>query len=271
MDKYIHQVIKSLIYEVTLAPKPGLVDSSNNGSHSDMDIYTFIDSTLALEPFFRLYYQTGYKHHLDEKTLFSSIRTIGIEAEQAMFAATNGVNTHKGANFLFGVILAAMGFAHQNSNYDLTEIMNVVKRMTAGLTNNELINNTTAKTHGEAIYKTYGFTGIRGEVENGFPTIMEYALPYLISNPLPLQERLLRTLLVIMSCNNDTNILARGNLEDLNYVKKEASRILTLPENELTYELEKLNNEFVTRNISPGGSADLLAVTSFLAFYQQIM
>jgi triphosphoribosyl-dephospho-CoA synthase CitG len=271
MSIYVSQAIKSLIYEVTLAPKPGLVDSTNTGSHTDMDIFTFIDSSLALAPFFDSYYQTGYTHSSTEITLFASIRTIGIAAEKAMFLATNGVNTHKGANFSFGVILAAMGFCHQHKKYDLLDIIQCVKKMTTGLTKQELHNISSAKTHGEAIFQTYGFTGIRGEVENGFPIIINHALPYLTSSNLPLQQRLLCTLLVIMSLNDDTNILSRGGIDDLYEVKKDAKRILELPLEQIEAELIKLNDSYISKNISPGGSADLLALTIFLAFYQQII
>jgi len=269
MNMYVSQAIKSLIYEVTLAPKPGLVDSTNAGSHTDMDIFTFIDSSLALQPFFDSYYQTGYTHNSTEITLFTSIRTIGIAAEKAMFKATNGVNTHKGANFSFGVMLAAMGFCHQHKKHDLLDIIECVKKMTAGLTKQELYNIGSAKTHGETIFQTYGFTGIRGEVENGFPIIINHALPYLVASSLPLQERLLCTLLVIMSINDDTNILSRGGIDDLYEVKKDAKRILELPSKQIKTELSKLNDRYVSKNISPGGSADLLALTIFLAFYEQ--
>lgn len=38
---------KSLIYEVSISPKPGLVTSISNGSHSDMDFNTFVASADA--------------------------------------------------------------------------------------------------------------------------------------------------------------------------------------------------------------------------------
>ena len=38
-----------------------------------------------------------------------ALRELGIEAERAMFSATHGINTHKGANFAFALILGSCG------------------------------------------------------------------------------------------------------------------------------------------------------------------
>ena len=44
---------RALLYEVSVTPKPGLVDRLGNGAHSDMDFFTFIDSATTLSPYFR--------------------------------------------------------------------------------------------------------------------------------------------------------------------------------------------------------------------------
>ena len=43
---------QALMYEVLTTPKPGLVDRLNNGSHKDMDVFTFAASTTSLYPYF---------------------------------------------------------------------------------------------------------------------------------------------------------------------------------------------------------------------------
>ena len=43
---------QALLYEVAATPKPGLVDRLNNGSHRDMDFFTFQASAAALWPYF---------------------------------------------------------------------------------------------------------------------------------------------------------------------------------------------------------------------------
>lgn len=45
---------------MTCYPSPGLVSINSNGAHSDMNYYTFIDSTAALLKYLMLIAQTGY-------------------------------------------------------------------------------------------------------------------------------------------------------------------------------------------------------------------
>ena len=86
-----------------LTPKPGLVDEHNNGAHSDMDLSLFLRSIDALTPWFR---------QITALSLCgadaAALQAAGREAEAAMFCATGGVNTHKGALFSFSVLLAAL-------------------------------------------------------------------------------------------------------------------------------------------------------------------
>ena len=86
--------------EVGATPKPGLVDRHDSGAHTDMDYDTFAASTTAIVPYLARMFEAGYTwESKDFNALFESIRPIGIEAEKAMFAATDGVNTHKGMIF----------------------------------------------------------------------------------------------------------------------------------------------------------------------------
>ena len=89
--------MKSMIYEVAVSPKPGLVDRFNSGAHKDMDFFTFIDSSMIFMDYFYKCTMTGIEFkEEDYSLLLKSIRPLGIEAEKKMFAATNGINTHKG-------------------------------------------------------------------------------------------------------------------------------------------------------------------------------
>lgn len=104
--------LEALLLEVAATPKPGLVDRRNNGAHRDMNFYTFIRSALSLRPHFALMAQAG--QDLAEKTpqeLFNHVRLLGLAAEKDMFAATNNINTHKGALFALGLLCAAAGRA----------------------------------------------------------------------------------------------------------------------------------------------------------------
>ena len=103
-------VQRALLYEVVLTPKPGLVDRNNTGSHKDMSVFTFIDSTLVLHDYFYNCVKTGYEYDgEDYREILSVIRPMGVMAEFDMYFATKGTNTHKGAIFIFVFISAAVG------------------------------------------------------------------------------------------------------------------------------------------------------------------
>ncbi|WP_157777174.1 triphosphoribosyl-dephospho-CoA synthase CitG [Erysipelothrix larvae] len=264
MHEVVNQAIKALILEAALTPKPGLVDAADNGAHTDMDFELFIDSALCFKESFEAYYQVGFEHASNPKYVFNKIRVIGLNAEETMFRTTKGVNTHKGANFSFGVVLSAIGACQAQQNTDLVSIIAYVMAMTKGLTEKELTSLKSYQTHGEHMYHQFGILGIRGEVEHGFPLIMHEALPYLKKNKhLPPRQRQLGVLLHLMAKNDDSNILKRGGMEALSYTQHEAKRILNRPPAQFEHELEVLNREFKSRNLSPGGSADLLALTLF--------
>lgn len=88
---------EALWQELALTPKPGLVDRLNNGSHRDMDHALFVRSIEAISPWFTRFAALGAQH-ADQPTVeqLRIIRPMGIACEQAMYAATHGVNTHKG-------------------------------------------------------------------------------------------------------------------------------------------------------------------------------
>ena len=69
-----------------------------------------------------------------------------------------------------------------------------------------------------------------------------------------------KTLLRIMAALDDTNILYRGGAEAAERVKEEAQRLLA---DFSEYGLKRLNASLVSTNISPGGSADMLALVLF--------
>ena len=98
----------ALMAEVGATPKPGLVDRCDSGAHADMNYATFEASTAAIVPYLTQMFEQGtaWESH-DYNMLFEAIRLTGIEAEKAMFAATDGVNTHKGMIFSMGTIAAA--------------------------------------------------------------------------------------------------------------------------------------------------------------------
>lgn len=272
IDKF---AIKSLIYEVSATPKPGLVDRKNSGAHRDMDFYSFIDSSLALTDYFYQCALTGTDFYdQDMRKLLEAIRPIGIKAEEKMFKATKGVNTHKGLIFSLGIIAAAAGYLYRKerkTQFYVDEITSLVKEICIGLTLElENLGQKKELTYGEKLYIKYSSKGIRGEVESGFETVRRYSLPLLKelkSQDVKLNDCLVQVLLSLMANTEDSNILGRHNMDVLEFVKVDARTALNiggyLSPGGRRY-VEGMDRYFIKKNISPGGSADLLAVTIML-------
>lgn len=267
---------QAMIYEVSCFPSPGLVSPVSNGSHSDMNFFTFIDSTAALSKYLVLFVQEGFSDKSCED-IFKNIRAIGIKAEKDMFDKTNRVNTHKGMLFLIGTVCAAVGKVIYSKG-DFHDIKNVIKIMTHGIVSHELYNldkNNDKLTHCEKIFLKYKTEGVRGEVERGIPTVFDFALDFYKKNlDLNINDRLVHTLIGIMQICDDSTIVYRTSEEILEEVKAISKKIIQdggMRRKKGREEINKLCDEFVSKNISPGGSADLLGVTVFLYLVENYM
>ncbi len=266
---------KSMIYEVAVSPKPGLVDRFNSGAHKDMDFFTFIDSSMILTNYFYKCTMAGIEFDEDDYALLLKIiRPLGIDAEKHMFEATKGVNTHKGLVFSLGIISAASGnlYAQNDSiNIKAEEISVLVKKIANGITLElENAKSKESPTYGEKLYIEYGVKGIRGEVEDGFNTVLKYSLPGLrdlINTGNHINDILVQVLLNLMAYTEDSNILGRHDMKTLKFVKEKANTALShggylKPYGKLF--VEEMDKYFIDKNISPGGAADLLAITIML-------
>ncbi|MDY0289644.1 MAG: triphosphoribosyl-dephospho-CoA synthase CitG [Sphaerochaeta sp.] len=264
---------KALLEEVGTTPKPGLVDLLGSGGHTDMDCHTFEASAYALQPYFGRMAELGSVWGGSLPRLFAEIRTIGLEAEKAMFAVTKGVNTHKGMLFSVGVLSAASAYAL--SHYESTD-SDLLCSLAIGMTRQTLeeefkqILNKTTKTHGEELYAKQGVRGIRGEVMDGFASVRTLCLPwygeYLRQGRDPNLARL-QVLLTLMANVTDTNVLYRHDEKTQRYVHQSALHILEKGgafTDEGMALIEKLDRTFTEKKISCGGCADLLGVTIFL-------
>jgi len=120
-------------------------------------------------------------------------------------------------------------------------------------------------TGGEKQFLQFGLTGVRGEAASGFRSVRETALPVLesaLQRGQNLNNAGLEALLALMSGVSDSNILRRGG-EDAQRKMKETAQ--ELREKGFSREnLRELDHRFIRENLSPGGCADLLAVTYFL-------
>ncbi len=257
--------------EVSTTPKPGLVDKNNRGSHPDMDIRHFFVSTNALRPYFCRFAETGYlTRDLAPEETFAKIRSIGIEAEAAMFKATHGVNTHKGAIFSLGLLCAAAGRLSPE-DWQPERLLTECAKMTPGLVEKDFAGITaeTAKTVGEKLYTAYGITGVRGQAEAGFPAVRDVGLPIFrqaLKNGLSVNDAGCITLLHLIAATDDTNLINRSNRQTQLEIRKKIAALLESDPFPALSVIEALDREFIEKNLSPGGCADLLAVTYFLHF-----
>lgn len=266
MKKIVENAVRALLYEAITLPKPGLVDPADSGSHSDMTIYTFVDSSLAMEPYLEKAAAIGENFsEVDLTEMFNELRLAGIEAEKAMLKATNGVNTHKGAIFSLGIFVCARSYAQNNDG----DTFQVIREMCAGLVKKDLQKLESPKTAGEKQFVKYNKGGVRELAETGYPVVEKLALPYLEKHAGTDRQRLLDTLMLLASKVDDSTFIKRsGDVNKLEWLHKVAQEFLdkggSQTKEGLIY-LEKLNFIFKQNNYSIGGCADLLIVTIFLA------
>lgn len=273
-------IIKSMLYEVSTTPKPGLVDRSNSGAHKDMDFFTFINSSVVLYDYFYNCVKTGLEFKKEDfRELLINIRPLGIKAEETMFLATNNINTHKGLVFSFGIIAAAVGSLYREKKgiyFSATEVSERTKLISRGITLEITDSNKNQnKTYGEKLYNKYSTTCIRGEVESGFKTVIENSLP-ILGNLIEdkryhINDICVQVLLNLIVHTVDCNILGRHNKKTLKYAQGCAKNILK-DGGYLSVigrkDIIDMDNDFIEKNISPGGAADLLAITLMLYFLE---
>lgn len=266
--------VGSLLKEAAVHPKPGLVTPLDNGSHADMDFQNFIDSAMALLPCFLNCASIGLETlELGAEDVLALLRVTGRQGEWEMLRATGGVNTHKGAIFLLGLLCAAAGrLAAQERESTPRALALTASSFVRGIVGRELADLTLerCRTAGERAFVLYGLEGVRGEAERGFPTALRAAgrMRELERNgTLSFRERAAHVLIHIVSENADCNLVARGGLDAMLNVQAEAKEILQAggmltPSGRAG--IAEMERRLVSRNLSPGGSADILSAALFL-------
>ncbi len=267
---------RALRRELDTPLKPGLVGPDSSGAHTDMDYALMQKAIAALRP---------YWSRMAKASVPPLLQMIGIEAEKAMKKATGGVNTHRGAIFALGLALNARGMevtvTEEVMQNRLCKIAGVILRN--GLIDSAL--HLTAKdatashlSHGEEAVKQYGVKGARALALEGYKDLWVHWLPYYRSlrgqaSSCPEQQTLLR----IMSTLDDTCVIHRVGYERAQEVKREAAAMLVALENYFsqgfaknqfskaiptaTEMLQDLCVRYAAEGISPGGAADMLALT----------
>lgn len=267
---------RSMLYEVCVTPKPGLIDRNNSGAHRDMDIFTFIDSISVLTPHFRHVYLLGRElAEVPPQQLLEKLRYAGKLAENDMLAATNNINTHKGLIYSMSILCASLGWSEENyRSTDTSSLLALCGEIASPAVEKDLHNITseTAVTAGEKLFAETGNAGVRSEAASGFPSILNCGLPILkryIEEGMSLNDAGVYTLLALMSKVTDTNIIARCGLEAQQDLQESMREILNGASLPTLNDVREIDNSFIEKNISPGGCADLLAMTFMLYFLEK--
>lgn len=253
--------IRALYAEIALYPKPGLVSPHDSGAHSDMDFSTFLRSLFALRGYFLAMVAAGR-----EGADFPVLQSLGIAAEARMLKATGGINTHRGAIFSLGLICAAAGALPMGT--DAGRIAReVANRWGASILASAPRQ---ATSHGLRAARAYGARGAREEAAEGFPLLVEQALPVYracLAQGCDAEASAVQTLYGLIASLDDTNLLHRGGVEGLAFARREANAFLArggVFSPGWREDAIRLHRTFVARNLSPGGAADMLAATLLL-------
>ena len=267
LQKVGQYLTQAILLEVSTHPKPGLVTRLSNGAHKDMSIFTFMMSSAVLSKAFNDLQDIGQAHRGTLAELFCKLRSYGVGAEAELLRVTKGVNTQRGILFAGGIVSAVSGYA-MNMGLSRDALLPMIKEMAAGLVARELKNlDHAAMTAGEKLYYKYGITGIRGEVENGFPSVVNYGLPALedaFNKGATINDALVHALLSLMTVVEDSNVIWRTDYDTLLEVQRIAKNILSLGSvftEKGRMAIAETERYFLQRRISPGGSADLLSIT----------
>ncbi|MEJ8858096.1 triphosphoribosyl-dephospho-CoA synthase [Variovorax robiniae] len=251
--------------ELALAPKPGLVTLVDNGSHDDMDAHTFMRSLFALRRYFVQIAEAGHAG-----ADFPELERRGMEAEARMLAATRGINTHRGAVFMLGLLSAAAGALAREGAAVMTPaaLREALQRRWGDALSARSLRTSTLP--GGIATRRLGLRGASQEAAMGFPVLFETAVPALargLASGLPPRLARLDTLFHVMAVLDDSNLAHRGGLAGLRHAQAAAQGFIDRGGSARPgglAEAEAIARDFVARRLSPGGAADTLAAACWV-------
>jgi len=262
-DHLADLAVEALIDEADLSPKPGLVDRRSNGAHPDMTLALMHASALALWPCLRNMAEAAQSSGQVGQALRATLGQLGREGEAAMLAATHGVNTHRGAIWALGLLVASTALDTQADACTLAARAGRIALFDDPAMPHQ-------DSHGLQVRHRYGTGGAREQAQQGFPAVIGHGLPQLQRSRAAgasEQHARLDALLAIMAVLCDTCVLWRSGPAGLAAVQQGAHAVLaeggsaTLAGRR---QLRQLDQQLLHLNASPGGAADLLAACLFL-------
>ncbi len=256
--------VEALYDELKAYPKPGLVSPRDSGAHTDMDFALMGRSADALlKPFVHLA-EAGRMGRSFEDAL----APLGVDAERRMLAATGGINTHRGAIFSVGLMVAAIARSRALEPRLSPEQVRATLQLEWGeALEAHAARGSAAPSHGGLVRRKTGHDGARREAALAFPSIFEVAIPAYcraLEAGLDANAVLVQTLFALMAAVDDTTVLYRGGLDGAAFVRQSAAAFLAdggCSHAGWHERAERLHRTFVERNLSAGGCADLLACT----------
>jgi triphosphoribosyl-dephospho-CoA synthase len=251
--------------EAELTPKPGLVDRRSPGAHDDMDLAMLLRSAAALEPWFATLARTAARAADTPGAalrLRRDLGRIGRWAETGMLAATGGVNTHRGALYSLGFLVAGAAYTRAVAPAGVARAAGELARLPDIAVGQ-------ARSHGDLVRDQHPRAGAAVHAATGFPVTMRTALPALRASRRRAGEQAARldTLLAVMAVLDDTCVLYRGGAEGLGLIRRGAAAVLTAGGTASPAgrrRLDRLDHDCRARRLSPGGAADVLATAIFL-------
>ena len=254
--------VRALHHEAVLYPKPGLVSAMDTGAHADMSLATFYRSIVALRSYFPTIAALG-----GAGAPWQSLAAHGQAAEAVMLRATGGVNTHRGAIFHLGLVCAAAGALAANGiGASPRAVCAFVRTMYAPRFRDVLARDS----HGAIVARRYGAGGARAEAAGGFAAVRRWSLPAFLQALAATGDRdraAVHALFALIAHVEDSNLLYRGGRSGLIFAQQYAQRFLQAGGALSAHwrdDAIAAHDAFVLRGLSPGGSADLLAVTLLL-------
>jgi triphosphoribosyl-dephospho-CoA synthase len=258
--------VAALYDELRAYPKPGLVSPIDSGAHADMDFALMCRSADSLlEPFASLA-AAGREGCSFEGVLMP----LGVAAERRMLAVTGGVNTHRGAIFCLGLLVAAAARAKGAIGLSPERVQAVLMRHWGRALEAHAVRGATAFSHGADVRRKTGRNGARHEAACGFPSVFRTGIPayrQALEAGLDDNAASLQALFALIEAVDDSTVLYRGGLSAGLFVRRSAAAFLArggCAREGWFEEAERLHRAFVARNLSPGGCADLLAATRFV-------
>lgn len=259
----------ALLKEVRLPGKPGLVGPDGCRGHSDMDLELMELSAQTLEPTFVLMAEAASMKPLGQE-LRDLLGAIGREGEARMMEATRGTNTHRGAIWNLGLHVMAVSqeLQYRNRKHSTVENFTAVAGQIASIQDSWV---DVSYRPGAVARKRFRVGGALSEAALGFPHVKAIIEEVSLADiEMPGDERRshLRGLLRSMRTLDDTCLLHRGGRKGLSYVKQESARLLCVASDgpaEFSAELRLFDQILTRRELSPGGSADLLSCALFLS------